>query len=216
MAAAPSIRLCWAEASSSAIVLSCRSRNFPRHRCVPEDAAPEPVSFRVFLDSVPTPPRVKSPFIRSSSIQGSGQQGEPLIKEDKEQNPYYTRLDGWAEGAGQVVGYHRIMSRKRLSEPVLPPPDSVETLPVAAPRTRGSQGSGNKRAKEDAPATQLLELAEQESFDPLPAEIRKWCLPILKSPYHHHFLSVICDRQPPDNLTDVCPMPRPGRRRSIW
>lgn len=162
---------------------------FPRQLCIPEDSAPDPLSFRLFVDSVPAPNRIKSPFFRGSGITGPGQPGDSLVYEADEQLAYYTPLKNWPEGTGGLTGYAKKMLTKRLADPIVPSAqaDHREADSNAHAPKRG-KGAGRKSetpapeaGSEDQPTRENFKAvtpAEQaaltERFDPLAKGISEW------------------------------------------
>lgn len=158
--------------------------------CIPEDSAPDPLSFRPFLDNAPPPNRIKSPFFRDSGITGPGQPGDSLVYEADEQLAYYTPLKNWPEGTGGLTGYAKKMLSKRLADPIVPSQhaDTREQDGLPAQK-RGKQArtesptiveiSGDAALTKEnfAPTTDLERAALSERFDPVPESIsRSSCL----------------------------------------
>lgn len=152
--------------------------------CIPEDSAPDPLSFRAFLDNIPPPNRIKSPFFRDSGITGPGQPGDSLVFEADEQLAYYTPLRNWPEGTGGMTGYAKKMLTKRLVDPIVPSQRTdTREQDNAAIHKRGKQAptespggaevTGDSELTKEgfAPSTDIEQAALLEQFDPLPQTI---------------------------------------------
>lgn len=131
---------------------------------------------RLFLEFVPPPPRIKSPFIRiagTNAITGPGQIGEPLEVEEDEQQNYHTPLDEWAEGEGQVIGYAKLTAQKKLADavPSTKPQAPQKTQKKAKPAPTNALPTEVAATKEFVPSTQAEQLALQESFETLPTDL---------------------------------------------
>lgn len=157
--------------------------------CIPEDSAPDPLSFRPFLDtSLPPLNRIKSPFFRDAGITGPGQPGDSLVYEADDQLPYYQPLKNWPEGTGGLTGYAKKMLTKKLADPIVPSQHADtrehETGTTAAQKKAKQNKMDSPSAGDDAadgqlsklsfnPTTEVEQAAKVEQFDPLPVEISK-------------------------------------------
>ena len=167
---------------------------------MPEGTLPDPTALRLFLDSVPPPPRLKSPFVRTSTITGPGHLSEPLVVEHEGQQPFYTPLESWPEGGGHVLGYAKMTLQKRLADPIsmaissaerdIPRENMMKTGNAArispAPGTENGTASWNSAQQSYEPTTQAEQLALQETFDALPSDISRRFLFGFSSPVTLH------------------------------
>lgn len=147
-----------------------------RAHCVPEGTV-DSSSLRAFVELVPSPSRIKSPFIRNPAVNGPGRLADPLQSEDEDQDECYTQLSQWSESAGQVTGYGRFIAQKQLSEPVRKQeeedPDIKRNQRQKSASVKASQQDGNAEGGTNSPHNALEEVAAQESFKRLPPGISK-------------------------------------------
>lgn len=156
---------------------------YHRQLCIPEDSAPDPLSFRPFIDTVPPPNRIKSPFFRESGITGPGQPSDSLVYEADEQLAYYTPLKNWPEGTGGLTGYAKKMLTKRLADPIVPSQhaDTRDQDSGAAAASKRGKGARTESpaviedsvdatlSKENfTPTTEVEQAAVRERFDLIP------------------------------------------------
>ena len=121
------------------------------------------------MDSVHLPPRIKSPFLRQGNITGPGQLADPLESESEEQDDCYTQPSQWADGAGEVTGWGRYMSRHRLAAAV-PKPEDYEGN-AASRQAAPAEPVAEDLEPSDAPKTVLEQYAAAEGFATLPRDL---------------------------------------------
>lgn len=121
------------------------------------------------MDPVHLPPRIKSPFLRQGNITGPGQLADPLESESEEQDDCYTQPSQWADGAGEVTGWGRYMSRQRLAAAV-PKPEDYEG-DAASRQAAPSEPVAEDLEPSDAPKTVLEQHAAAEGFAPLSQDL---------------------------------------------
>lgn len=139
--------------------------------CIPQDTLPDDSRLALYIDSIPAPHRIKSPFQRTSNITGPGRNDEPLVPEATDQAKYYVPLEQWPANAGQVVGYAKMLAQKKLGDA----PTAILTKRKQSNTVKKAKaivGNGIQAADLVEPTSQAEHLALEENFEVLPDDLR--------------------------------------------